>query len=373
MLRTSFSAGKILGVELRVHLSFPVLLLLAAVYSTVADDNAVRGVGLWCALLLAVFVREIARAVAGAWAGLRLRAMILLPVGGVMAFAPRGSSEAEPGMRAVTVAGPMANVIAGLLMLGACYGLVPGIHLFEQPWIGTSHVLRSFVWMEFVIGMLGLLPSSLPSRPLLKVAKKNDDKQATPALPGAASGVNIGTILALGAALLGLAIMNPWLVCLGAFFFLASQFGSPAQQALASPAGEKILVRDVMLTEYMLLSASDTLAGALEQSVHSLQDVFPVVRGDQLVGSVARATLSQRFQSGGDAYLQGLMTRTMPVAHPDEKLVDALRRSSMQGAGEFLPVVDEGAMLGILTPQSLSRAVQLVRTEKPPQRPGRDD
>jgi CBS domain-containing protein len=132
-----------------------------------------------------------------------------------------------------------------------------------------------------------------------------------------------------------------------------------------------ILVSDVMLTEYTLLSSSDTLGGALAQTSHSLQDVFPVVRGDRLVGAISRDTLTSRLAADGDGYLQGAMTRNLPLAEPTEKLGDALRRASALGASEFVPVVEDGALLGILTPHSLSRAVHQVRLTRPSQ-PDRD-
>jgi len=66
---------------------------------------------------------------------------------------------------------------------------------------------------------------------------------------------------------------------------------SRAGQALNESDADAILVSDVMLTEFTLLSSSDTLQGALARTVHSLQDVFPVVRGDRLVGSVSQKRL----------------------------------------------------------------------------------
>jgi predicted transcriptional regulator len=47
-------------------------------------------------------------------------------------------------------------------------------------------------------------------------------------------------------------------------------------------------MREVMLTDFATLSPSDTLADALVRCVHSLQEDFPVVRGQQLVGIVNR-------------------------------------------------------------------------------------
>ena len=61
------------------------------------------------------------------------------------------------------------------------------------------------------------------------------------------------------------------------------------------------------------------------------------------------------------------MTRTLQLASPTEKLVEALRRAATLGASEFIPVVEEARLLGILTPQSLSRNVQQVAMSRPAQ------
>ena len=362
MLRSSFPAGRLFGVELRVHISFPLLLLVAVGFSVAATGSAVRGLGLWLSLVLAVAVRETARALAGAYARLRLRALFLLPVGGVMAFAPGrgGVQAANANTRLISWAAPVANVLVGLLMLGMCYGFQPGLHLFEQPWIGVHHILRSFIWMQFIMAAVGLLPSTLPSR----AAAAAEAKAKADNKPSILRAFNFGSAVAISVVLAGMVATNMWLVMLGAFMLLFAQL-TAAQQPLAAPEAESIRVRDVMLTEYTLLSTSDTLTGALERTVHSLQDVFPVVRGDRLVGSVARGTLVDALQMQGEGYLQGVMTRGVQTAAPDENLVDALRRSAALGASEFIPVVEDGMMLGILTPQSLSRAVSIVKTPRP--------
>jgi predicted transcriptional regulator len=133
-------------------------------------------------------------------------------------------------------------------------------------------------------------------------------------------------------------------------------------QALApGSSDDSILVRDVILNEYTLLSSSDTLQGALDRTAHSQQEVFPIVRGDQLVGSISRQTLASRLMSEGDGYLQGAMSRTLQMATPAESLVTALQRATALGAGELIAVVEGSAMVGILTPQSLNRAVHQVK------------
>ena len=151
----------------------------------------------------------------------------------------------------------------------------------------------------------------------------------------------LGTGLALAMIVAGFILMNLWLVILGGFMMLGAQLSSA--HTVSTTDAETILVREVMLTEYTLLSSSDTLQGALDRSVHSVQDVFPVVRGDRLVGSIARQTIADRLVSEGDSYLQGAMTRSLQLASPTDKLVEALRRAALLGASEFIPVVEDGA------------------------------
>jgi len=180
--------------------------------------------------------------------------------------------------------------------------------------------------------------------------------------PSPAFGLGTGLAVALllgGFLLMSYWPLNLWLILLGGFLLLASHI--KAGQTLNENDADAILVSDVMLTEFTPLSSSDTLQGALARTVHSLQDVFPVVRGDRLVGSVSRQTIADNLQANGDSYLQGVMTRSLQLAGPQEKVVSVLRRAGAQGASEFIPVVEGAAMLGILTPQSLSRAVHQVK------------
>jgi CBS domain-containing protein len=365
MLRSSIPFGRFFNVELRLHISFPLLLVVCLFFSETINGGASRGIALWLALCFAVFIREVARAIAAAYAGLRLRALFLLPVGGIMAFAgnPR-ETETTRNTRLLAFTGPVANFMVGLILLGVSYALEPQVTLLTQPWISTSHILRSFVWMQLILGVVSLLPTpTATARQVAQPAKPQNDGVQTRTFALRIPKLGLGTALALIMVIAGLAMMNLWLVIAGGFMMLGAQVSGA--QSVSSTDAEAILVREVMLTEYTLLSSSDTLQGALDRTVHSLQDVFPVVRGDRLVGSVARQTIASRLMAEGDSYLQGVMTRGLQLASPTEKLVEALRRAASLGASEFIPVVEDGALIGILTPQSLSRAVQQVKLTRP--------
>ena len=117
----SFPIGRFLGVDVRIHTFFLLLLGLAISYGASTGSTGGRGFGLWMLLLLAVVVREVARAIAAAWYGLELRSLLLLPFGGLMSY---GSTEATerattPEMqKRMAVIGPLANMGFGLLLAG---------------------------------------------------------------------------------------------------------------------------------------------------------------------------------------------------------------------------------------------------------------
>ena len=89
--------------------------------SATVPDGSTGGAGLrlWLLLLLAVVVREVARAIAAAWYGLELRSILLLPTGGLMTYATPEATEraATPAMqKRMAVVGPIANIGFGLLL-----------------------------------------------------------------------------------------------------------------------------------------------------------------------------------------------------------------------------------------------------------------
>ncbi len=345
--------------HLRVHVSLFLLLALAVAYSAVVTGSVMRGFALWLALCAAVLVRELARAIAAAYFGMPLRALFLLPVGGVMALAPKQGGLPPANTRVITAVGSAANFAVALLLLGFAYGVDPHVRLLSQPWITIEHILRSAVWLQALVGVVNLLPSAaLPSRKMVRAQPVQAAPAPSAALGGRFKGrpaFGLGTALALAFIVCGFAFGLLWPVLLGLTVLLTSSLNRVAN--VGSAEAMSVDVREVMLTEYKPLNASSTLRDALRQTTHTVQEIFPVLRGERLVGWISRGTLATRLRLEGDGFLQGAMTRSLHTAAPDEKIGDAVRRATAMGAGEFIPVVEHGAMVGILTPASLERAV----------------
>jgi Zn-dependent protease/predicted transcriptional regulator len=358
----SFPIGRFLGVDVRIHTFFILLLVLATSFASMSGVSGGRGFALWVFLLMAVVVREIARAIAAAWFGLELRSVLLLPTGGLLSFATPEATEraATPEMqKRMAVIGPIANISFGLLLAAAVMTITPEINLLERPWVTPSHLLRAAVWINLLLGAVNLLPASpLDGGRVFR----GEFAKAHGALKSTRAAAGLGQAIALGLMIAGLLLPNMWLVMLGAFVMIGAHMED--QGLLLQTDADAVRMRDVMLTQFSLLSASDTLEDALQRSVHTLQDVFPVVRGSNLVGAVSRQGIVEALQAEGNGYVQGVMTRSFQTAQPDDSLVKTLRRIMAGQGAQIVPVLEGDRIVGIITPQNLAHSMGLLNQRR---------
>jgi CBS domain-containing protein/Zn-dependent protease len=375
----SFPVGRYFGVEVRIHAFFLLLLAMAILAGSLVGWNNGRVLALWLMLLLAVAVRELARAIAAAWYGLDLRSILLLPTGGLMNYGTLEATEraAEPAMqRKMAMVGPVASIGFGLLLAGIVLASAPGINLMDKPWITPSHLLRSMVWLNILLGLVNILPAlPLDGGRVFRSGAANGAPEGKDRRQGATSGAKLGSVLglrlgggglgqwiAIGLVVAGMLLTNLWLIVMGAFVLIGAHMES--QGLLAQGEVDTVRMRDVMLTQFSTLSASDTLEDALQRAVHTLQDVFPVVRGGTLVGAVSRQNIVEALAASGNSYVQGVMTRSFQTALPDDSLVKTLRRIMGGDGAQLVPVMDGERILGIVTPQNLSQSMGLLNQSK---------
>ncbi len=134
----SFPLGRWMGVELRIHTFFILLLGICMAYTESVHLSMFRGVGLWLVLLGAVAVREVARMLVAAYHGLQLRNILLLPIGGLVAYANAESAEHAGASKVqwrMALTGPVANLSFALVVAMLVLGMSPTLNLLERPWI----------------------------------------------------------------------------------------------------------------------------------------------------------------------------------------------------------------------------------------------
>jgi Zn-dependent protease/predicted transcriptional regulator len=358
----SFPIGRLFGVDIRIHTFFLLLLGLAISYSSVSGATGSRGFVLWLLLLLAVVIREVARAIAAAWFGLELRSVLLLPTGGLQTYAtPEATDHAATTelQKRMAIVGPIVNIGFGVVLAAMVLTISPQINLLDRPWITPSHLLRAAIWINLLLGAVNFLPASpLDGGRVFR----GEFSKARGIIKGNRAAAGLGQAIAFGLLIGGFLLPNMWLVMLGAFVLIGSHMED--QGLLLQSDSDPVRMRDVMLTQFSMLSASDTLEDALQRSVHTLQDVFPVVRGSALVGAVSRQGIVEALQSDGNGYVQGVMTRSLQTAQPDDSLVKTLRRIMAGPGAQMVPVLDGDRIVGIITPQNLAHSMGMLNQRR---------
>ena len=364
----SFPVGRFFGVEVRIHAFFVLLLGMSMSFASVLSGSSSSGLGLWLMLLFAVGVREVARAITLAWFGVELRSILLMPTGGLPTYATQEDTlrAATPQIeRALAVAGPLANVLTGALLFGVIAGVSPGLTMFSRPLVSPTRLLRSLAWIQVLLGGIHLLPAFpldggrvLRSR-LSRAVGRADSREA---LNRSRQAALMGQMIAGGLIVLGWVMNNLIVVMAGLSLFAAAHLED--QGVLLQTKVDSVRMKDVMLTEFSTLSASATLEDALDQAIHSLQDVFPVVRGGNLVGAVSRQGIFEALQTDGNGYVQGVMTRSFHTAQPDDSLLKTLQRITAGHGAQLVPVIEGERVVGIITPQNLSQSMSVLNQAK---------
>ena len=352
--------GRWMGVEMRIHVFFPALALVCLGLSATA--GILRALVLFAICVFAVIVRETARLMMAAYLNLKLRAVLLLPIGGLFAYANPESQEAANqgfGQFAMALIGPVANGITALMLAAAFIGSGGDVHLLARPLVTADHLIRSMVWMQAGLGALHLLPAyPLDFGRLLR----GNFARAHGLSPAGRAASGVGQLIALAVMIGGVAMHAYWLIIAGFFIMIGAQVED--QGVFFQSVVDTVRMREVMLTDFSTLSPSDTLADALFRCVHSLQEDFPVVRGPQLVGIVSRQRIVDALRNDGNGYIQSIMSRAFQVARPEDTLGTTIRRISGGQGLSLIPVTESGKVVGIVSVQNLMSSMSLLAEQR---------
>ncbi len=359
MKNWSIPAGRLFGVELRIHLTF--FVLLAFVWFSEASHGAVnagRGVALVGLIFGCVILHELGHALVGMQAGVPAKAIILLPIGGITLL-DETQQTVEPGALTwkrdirIALAGPAVNLIIAFAAGSILLAVAPEIQLWSKPWVYSGNLPRSLVWANLWLALFNLLPAyPMDGGRVLRAwfTRSMDSVRAT------RRAVSIGQAFATLFMLLGM-FGNLWLTMVGVFLFIGAQLEE--RSVVFQSVLETVRLEDIMLTDFATLSPADTLEDALDKAVHSLQDDFPVIRGSDMVGVISKQKILQALRAEGNGYVQSVMNRIFEVAQKTESLASAFRKLTARNLS-IIPVVEDQRLVGIVTLQNLMHSMALL-------------
>jgi Zn-dependent protease/CBS domain-containing protein len=361
MRNWSIPAGRIFGVELRIHLTFFFLLLFVWLTESASHGpaNAGRGLALVGIVFASVLLHELGHALVATHAGVPAKAIILLPIGGITLL-DETQQPVEPGVLTwkrdirIAIAGPIVNLGIAFAAASILLAVAPEIHLWTKPWdLQSGNLPRALVWSNLWLGLFNLLPAyPMDGGKILRAlfSRRMDPVRAT------RRAIAIGQAFATLFMLTGM-LWNIWLTMIGFFLFIAAQLEE--RSAVFQSVLETVRLEDIMLTDFATLSPADTLEDALDKAVHSLQDDFPVIRGSDMVGVISKQRILQALRAEGNGYVQAVMNRIFEVAQKKESLASAFRKLTARNLS-IIPVVEDQRLVGIVTLQNLMHSMALL-------------
>jgi Zn-dependent protease/CBS domain-containing protein len=357
----SIPAGRVFGVELRIHLTFFFLLFFVWLTESASHGPAStgRGLALVGIVFASVVLHELGHALVSTHAGIPAKAIILLPIGGITLL-DETRQPVESGILTwkrdirIAVAGPVVNLAIAFAAASILLAVAPEIHLWTKPWeLQSGNLPRALVWSNLWLGLFNLLPAyPLDGGKILRAlfSRRMDPVRAT------RRAIAIGQAFATLFMLTGM-LWNIWLTMMGFFLFIAVQLEE--RSAVFQSVLETVHLEDIMLTDFATLSPADTLEDALDKAVHSLQDDFPVIRGSDMVGVISKQKILQALRAEGNGYVQAVMNRIFEVAQKKESLASAFRKLTARNLS-IIPVVEDQRLVGIVTLQNLMHSMALL-------------
>lgn len=358
-MKWSWKIAKIAGIDVYVHATFLILLgwtALAGYLHTRAAAAALAGVAFTLTIFAVVVLHELGHALTARRFGIKTIDITLLPIGGLARL--ERMPEKPRHELLVALAGPAVNVVLAALLFGALVATGQKVALIAGLENNSPFLLRLF-WVNVMLAGFNLLPAfpmdgGRALRALL--AMRTSYVRAT------LTAAWLGQALALGMGLLGL-FFNPFLLFIALFVWIgaAAESSSVVTRALLSG----LPVRAAMLTRFTTLEPTDTISTAVKQLLAGSDIDFPIVQNGRLVGVLTRNDLLRELHDSGPAVQVGAVMRSgVDTVDPSEPLDQAVARLDASEC-RVLPVVRNGELLGLLTPENVTELLMVENAISP--------
>lgn len=353
----SLTIGRLFGSEIRIHVTFLLLLLWIgfAAYQSGGQAAAIESLAFILAIFACVVAHEFGHALAAKRYGIATPDITLLPIGGVARLERMPERPREEIV--VALAGPAVNVvIAGalFLFLGARFDAA-SVEALDNPAAGF---LARIATVNVFLVLFNLIPAfPMDGGRVLRALLAMHYDRATATRYAARA----GQVLAFGFGFWGLTTGNVFLVFIAVFVYLAA--AGESYQVGMEDAGRTVSAREAMITRFETLGPQATLANAAEALIRTTQHEFPVVDGaGQLRGILTQKALIQALaRTGRDTPVVEVMARDVPTIRENAALSFAVKTMRDHDAPALGVVDRDGRLVAYITPENIAEYMMLAR------------
>lgn len=363
-MNRSLKLFSVRGIDIRLHITFPLILVWAALQFGFIGGSvtaAVFGVVAISLLFVLVTLHELGHSFAALNYGVPVHQIVLTPIGGIAQLARMPENPVQEFI--VAIAGPAVNFAFALIMGVAVFLFNIDVSnplgvLLGQGGFTLAALFSYIFFYNIFLGVFNLLPAfPLDGGRVLRALMA----MRLPYVKATNYAATIGRIAAVLLGLFALFSGSIFLVLIAVFIFMAG--GQEAAYVRLRESLRGYTVQQVYAHSAYRLEPNYSLQQAANLMMYSGQQNFPVVYGERLIGFLPEEQLREAMRTRpASEPVTAVMLRDVQPVRPETELFEVQQRLSEEGR-RALPVVDaEGHYLGLVTVHHITELVRLART-----------
>ena len=353
-MKYSFKIGSAWGIPIELHLTF--ILLMVAVFFLSLPSLYL----FYFILFLFVFVvlHELAHSVVARRFKIKVRKIVLYPIGGVSEIEEIPENPTIEWRMAI--AGPLTSFLIGAALFGLSY-IVPIEVSQSQTTSITGNFILDLAVMNVFLGAFNLIPAfpmdgGRVFRALLAERMKYSDATKNAAF--------IGRLLGIIMAIAGILLFNYSgfiLIIIGIFIYIGAT--EETEQTVVATTIARVRVKDVMYPEAATATPETTLSDALEVMFKARYHDVLVEKEGTLQGIVTWNEIMKIKPEQRSQQQVGRLPMKQLSVFPDESILEAYKVMSREKI-DLVPVVDHEAptkVVGVLTSEGVAYAYEKAK------------
>ena len=358
-MRWSIRIGTIAGIRIEVHVTFLLMLVVVAQFTSSGFRDALHTAGNLLLVFSCVVLHELGHALAARRFGIRTREIVLLPIGGVARLERMPEKPSQELW--VALMGPAVNVVlaTGCWLLLMARRAAPE-SVLTQPFTGGT--LQTLLLANLTMLGFNLIPAfPMDGGRALRALLAMTMPYVRATRIASTVGQGFALLFAVAGTLLTSVMGVPTgivLVFIALFVFVTAGDERALVQTRSSLTG--LPVSAAMVTAFVSLETRHEIAHAVDLLLAGEQQDFPVLEGGQFLGMLSRADLLAGLRREGPDAPLGRLVRTdvepVELSMPLEAALLRMRAARLNA----LPVMARGRLVGLLTIENI-RELLLVQ------------
>ena len=357
----AFPIAKVKGIEIRVHVTFALVLVFVALDWGMRQGvaGALYGLAFISLLFLCVTLHELGHSLVALQYGMKVRDITLLPIGGVARL--EGALERPAHEFWMALAGPAVNLALAAILAAVVIPVLGwralegfGLLLGRLRTLGVERLLVDLLTANLGLAFFNLLPAfPMDGGRILRafLASQMGELEAT------RIAMRVGQFIAAILGLAGVFTGQLNLALIAMFIFGGARQEWREKQLKA--ALQQVPASAALVRGGVMLAPDDQLARAIEITLRGNQTDFAVFDQEYLVGILTRADAADGFQRyGAHVPVRRVMHTDFPTAQPGDSLLDLQRKMETSGSS-VISIIEGSRFLGLATLESVRNALQM--------------